>query len=97
MFLLQGKTTTFALVSVANPGCLSRILILPIPDLGGSRISADPGSQILDPKTATKERGEKKFVVIPFFVAANFTKFKIIDPGSGSATLALVYLLGSPT
>jgi hypothetical protein len=40
----------------------------------------DPGclSRISDPKTATKERGEKKFVVIPFFVATNFTKLKII-------------------
>ncbi len=38
--------------SVADPGCLSRILIFTHP---GSRIS-DP-----DPKTATKERGEKKF------------------------------------
>ncbi len=38
---------------------------LPIPDLG---------SQILDPKTGTKERGEKKIFVIPFFVASNFTK-----------------------
>jgi hypothetical protein len=27
-----------------------------------------------DPKTATKERGEKKLVVIPFYVAKNFTK-----------------------
>ncbi len=35
-------------------------------------------SRIPDPKTATKERGEKKFVVIPFLVATNFTKFKII-------------------
>jgi hypothetical protein len=33
-------------------------------------------SRIPDPKTATKERGEKKFVVIPFYVATNFTKFK---------------------
>jgi hypothetical protein len=54
-----------------------------IPDLE-SRIS-DPGSRIPnlgsripEPKTATKERGETKFVVIPFFVATNFTKFKII-------------------
>jgi hypothetical protein len=31
-------------------------------------------SQIPDPKTGTKERGEKKFVVTPFFVATNFTK-----------------------
>ncbi len=52
--------------SVADPGCLSRI-----PDPGswildpGSRIS-DLGSRIPDPKTATKERGEKKLVVIHF-------------------------------
>jgi hypothetical protein len=31
---------------------------------------------IPDPKTATKERGEKKFVVNPFFVATNFTKLE---------------------
>jgi hypothetical protein len=47
----------------------SRILILPI---------TDPGSRIPDPKTATKERGEKKFGVIPFYVATNFTKLYII-------------------
>jgi hypothetical protein len=35
----------------------------------------DPGSWISDPKTATKERAEKKFVV-SFFVATNFTKLK---------------------
>jgi hypothetical protein len=46
------------LCSVADPGCLSRITDPPIPD----------------PKTATKERVEKKFVVIPFYVATNFTK-----------------------
>ncbi len=39
-------------ISVADPGCLSRITY--------------PGSLISDPKTAAKERGEKKFVVIPF-------------------------------
>jgi hypothetical protein len=60
--------------SVADPGCSSRILIF---THSGSRISV-PGSQIPDPKTATKERGEKKFVVKPFFVATNFTKLKII-------------------
>jgi hypothetical protein len=53
--------------SVANPGCLSRI---PDPDFYPFRIP--------DPKTATKERGEKKFVVKPFFVGTNFTKLKII-------------------
>jgi hypothetical protein len=30
--------------------------------------------RIPDLKTATKERGEKKLVVKPFFVATNFTK-----------------------
>jgi hypothetical protein len=34
--------------------------------------------RIPDQKTATKERGAKKFVVKPFFVATNFTKLKII-------------------
>jgi hypothetical protein len=38
----------------------------------------DPGSWIPDTKTATKERGEKKFVVIPSYVATNFTQLKII-------------------
>ncbi len=44
-------------LSVADPGCLSRIP---------------------DPKTATKEGGEQKLVVLPFFVATDFTKLKII-------------------
>jgi hypothetical protein len=59
----------------------SRILIFThpgsqIPDLG-SRIP-DLGSRIPDPKIATKERVEKKFVIIPFYVATNFTKLYII-------------------
>ena len=33
-------------------------------------------SRIPDPKTATKERGQKKLVIKPFFVATNFTKLK---------------------
>jgi hypothetical protein len=46
----------------------------------GSRILifTHSGSRIPDPKTAIKERGEKEFVVKPFFVATNFTKLKII-------------------
>jgi hypothetical protein len=48
--------------SVADPGCLSWI---PDPDFYPSLIS-DLGSRIPDPKTAMKDRGEKKFVVIPF-------------------------------
>ncbi len=41
----------------------------------------DPGSWFLpipDPRTATKKRGEKKLVVIPFYLATNFTKLNII-------------------
>ncbi len=43
-----------------------------IPDLG-SRIP-DLGSRISDPKTATKERGGKKFVVIPVYCSHKFHK-----------------------
>jgi hypothetical protein len=53
--------------SVADPGCLSRI---PDPDFYPSRIP--------DPKTATKERGEKKIFVMTFYVATNFTKLQIV-------------------
>jgi hypothetical protein len=49
--------------SVADPGCLSRI---PDPDFYPSRIP--------DPKTATKERGEKKLDVKPLYVATKFNK-----------------------
>jgi hypothetical protein len=45
-------------------------MFIPDPDFYPSRIP--------DPKTATKERGEKFFGVIRFFVATNFTKLKII-------------------
>jgi hypothetical protein len=55
------------IASVADPGCLSRI---PDPDSYPSRIP--------DPKSASKERDEKKFVVITFYVATNFTKLQII-------------------
>ena len=57
-------------LSVADPGCLSRI---PDPDFYPSR-NPDPGSRIPDPKTATKERGEKKLDVNPFYVATKFNK-----------------------
>jgi hypothetical protein len=48
-------------------------MFFPDPDFYPFRIP-DPGSRIPDPKTGTKERGEKKFIVIPFFGATNFTK-----------------------
>ncbi len=53
--------------SVVDPG--SRI---PDPDFYPS------GSRISDPKTATKERGEKNLLWYLFFVATNFTKLQII-------------------
>ncbi len=46
-----------------------------IPDPGSWFLAIpDPGSE-----TATKERGEKKLVVITFYVAKNFTKLQIIS------------------
>jgi hypothetical protein len=57
--------------------CCGSGMFIPDPDFYPSRIP-DPGSRISDPKTAKKERGEKKLVVIPFYVATNFTKLKII-------------------
>jgi hypothetical protein len=44
-------------------------MFIPDPDFYPSRIP--------DPKTATKERDEKKFVVIYLFLATNFTKCKL--------------------
>jgi hypothetical protein len=49
--------------------CGSGIKKIPDPDFYPSRIP--------DPKAATKEKGEK-FVVLPFFVATNITKVKLI-------------------
>jgi hypothetical protein len=45
-------------------------MFIPDPDFYPSRIS--------DQKTATKERGENKFVIVPFFVATKIIKLKII-------------------
>jgi hypothetical protein len=59
------KNIPCLLASIADPGCLSRILIF-----------VHPGSRIPDPssKTATKERSEKKFVVLPFFCSHKYHK-----------------------
>ncbi len=46
-----------------------------IPDPGSWFLPIpDPGSRIPDPKTATKERGEKKLDVKPFYLATKFNK-----------------------
>jgi hypothetical protein len=47
-------------------------MFIPDPDFYPSRIS-DPRS-----KNSNKREGRKKFVVIPFYVATNFTKLYII-------------------
>jgi hypothetical protein len=41
---------------------------------GSGMFIPDPGSRIPNQKTATKERGETKFVVITFYVATKFHK-----------------------
>jgi hypothetical protein len=46
--------------------CCGSGMFIPDPDFYPFRIP-DLGSRIPDPKTATQERGEKKFVVKPFF------------------------------
>jgi hypothetical protein len=53
------------LTSVADPGCLSRI---PDPDFCPSRIP--------DPKTATNERGDKKFFCHTFLCSYKFHKIE---------------------
>jgi hypothetical protein len=45
-------------------------MFIPDPDFCPSRIP--------DPKTATKQKDEKKFDVLPFFVATNITKLIFI-------------------
>jgi hypothetical protein len=51
--------------------CCGSGMFIPDPDF------SYPESRTPDPKTSTKERGEKTFVV-PFLVTTNFTKLKII-------------------
>jgi hypothetical protein len=55
--------------------CCGSGMFIPYPDFYPFRIP-DLGSRIQ--KKATKERGEKKFVVTTFYVATNFTKLQII-------------------
>ncbi len=68
--------------SVAGPGVYtgSQTLIFTIPD-SGSRI-LDLGSPISDPWSRIQKQQQKKWwkkiFVLPFFVATNITKFKII-------------------
>jgi hypothetical protein len=62
-------------------GELSSTVLFAVQCCGSGKFIPDPDfypSRIPDPKTVTNERGENKLVVIPFFVAINFTKLKII-------------------
>jgi hypothetical protein len=76
---MYSKTKIGTFLSGVDPGCLFRI---PDPDFYPSRIP--------DPNTATKERGEKKLVVITFYVAKNSlllqntSKRAVLAPGSGN-------------
>jgi hypothetical protein len=63
---------TYAKVDSSLSQCCGSGMFIPDPDFYPFRIS-DPGSRIQDPKTATKETGWKKFVIL-LFVATNFTK-----------------------
>jgi hypothetical protein len=58
--IIKENLDFYHLCAVADPGCLSRI---PDPNFThpGFRIP-DLGSRIPDPKTATKERGEKNLL-----------------------------------
>jgi hypothetical protein len=62
---------SLATISVADPGCLSRI---PDPDFYPSRITLH-GSRIQQQQQ--KRRGEE-IVVLPFLVATNITKLKTV-------------------
>jgi hypothetical protein len=81
-FKLKGKTVCICEAPFLIEICIPTVLRIrdvypgsriPDPDFYPSWIP-DLGSRIPDPKTATKERGEKKLVVIPFHVATNFTQ-----------------------
>jgi hypothetical protein len=69
LWALEIQSVMLVFSSVADPGCLSRI---PDPDFYPSRIP-DPGSRIPDPKTVTKERGEKNLLSY-FFCSHKFHK-----------------------
>ena len=69
-FVCQRAVFILTSVSVADPGCLSRI---PDPDFCPSRIP-DLGSRIL--KQQQKRRGGKKNFCPTFFVTTNITKLK---------------------
>jgi hypothetical protein len=66
MIELEGsRSGSVPLTSVADPGCLSRILMF-----------THPGSRIPNIKTATKERGEKKNCRQTFLCSHKFHKIE---------------------
>jgi hypothetical protein len=66
-FCVLGEYVPMLRIRDVYPG--SRSSFLPIPDLG-------VGSRIPDPKMATKERGEKKFIYQAFFCSHKFHKIE---------------------
>jgi hypothetical protein len=76
MLVIEKLKFCFLFVEIlTHVRCCGSGMFIPDPDFThpGSRIT-DPGSRIPDPKAAMKARGEKKFLVIPFFGAIKFTK-----------------------
>jgi hypothetical protein len=63
------STCKTVIISVAGPGCLSRFLILTIPD---------PESRIPFPTTTTTEEEGETYLYYRSLAATNFTKLKII-------------------
>ncbi len=57
------------LCSVADPGCLYRILIF-------SHMLPNPSCRILDPTTKKEERKQNNLLSYLFYVAINLTKLK---------------------
>ncbi len=85
MFAYLAKCYTFKWDFTSKQCCGSGMFI---PDPGSWFLPIpDPGSRIPDPKIATKERGEKKFDVISFYIATKIvtklSKVWVWDPGSG--------------
>jgi hypothetical protein len=63
-------------LSNSNGQCGGSGMFIPDPDFYPSRIP-DLRYRIPDPKTAMKDIGDKKFVVIPFFWSQKFHKIEL--------------------
>ncbi len=67
---------------VADPGCLSRMILFLL----------HPGSRILDPTTAPKEEGEKKFFSLKYHKIVNNFIFEHVKKVFLAKTLRIIVL-----